>query len=63
MIASFIDKEWVAPGIVAGWVALVFVMSVAGVGRRRPLGITLVAGVLALLALMAFADWLVDDAF
>ena len=62
-LASFIDDSWVAPGIIAAWVVLVFVMSVAGVGRRRPLGIVLVAGILFLLPAMAFTDWLIDDAF
>ena len=63
LVASFIDKEWVAPGIVAGWVAFIFILRVAGVGRRRPLGIWLVAGILFLLPAMAFTDWLIDDAF
>ena len=61
-LASFIDHAWVAPGIIAGWVALIFVLSVAGVGKRRPLGITLVFGVLALMVLLAFGDWVIDDA-
>ena len=63
LLASFLDKTMVAPGIVLGWIGLIFIVSVAGGGRRRPLGITMVAGVFALLALMALTDWLVDDAF
>lgn len=63
MLASFIDQPWVAPGIIAGWVLLIFLMSVAGAGRRRPLGIWLVAGILFLLPLIALTDWLIDDAF
>ena len=63
MLASFIDQSWVAPGIIAGWVLLIFLMRVAGAGRTRPLGIWLVAGILFLLPLMALTDWLIDDAF
>ena len=63
MIASFLDEQWVAPGIILGWVLLVFLLALAGVGKRRPLGIILVAGVLFLLPAMAFTDWLIDDVF
>ena len=62
LLASFLDKTMVAPGIVLAWVGLIFVLSVAGRGRKRPLGVTMVAGIFALLALMAFTDWLIDDA-
>lgn len=60
-LGSFIDQPWVVPGIIGAFLALIFVLSVAGVGRRRPLGIILVTGVLALLALIAFTDWVIDD--
>ena len=63
LLASFIDKEWVAPGIVAGWVVLIFILTLTPVRARRPLGIMLVAGILFLLPLMALTDWLIDDAF
>ena len=63
MIASFLDKEWVAPGIILGWIFFVSILALGGVGRRRPLGIILVAGVLFLLVAMAFTDWLIDEVF
>ena len=63
VLASFIDHAWVAPGILLGFAGLIFVMSAAGVGRRRPLGIMLLAGTLLLMVLLALTDWLIDDVF
>lgn len=62
-LASFLDKPGVVPGILVGYVFLLFLARVvnSSFARRRPLGIWVVVGIFVLAILMAFADWLIDD--
>jgi hypothetical protein len=64
-LASFLDTPGVVPGILGGWVFLIFLIRVFRPRRwdNRPLGIWLLVGLLVLGILMGLTDWLVDEVF